>query len=94
VAELTSGGYNHQNPLRTENAAAAADIDARILRAWEQHPRRFVVEPSSEFLDKAAKALDVLRGEMPDCCKRHVVPSVRSRDAIPSTVQTTAPTTT
>ena len=25
-------GYNHQNPLRTESASAAADIDARIVR--------------------------------------------------------------
>src|SRR5512145_1665661 len=34
----TEHGYNNQNPLRTENAAAAADIDALILRAWERHP--------------------------------------------------------
>ena len=32
-------GYNNQNPLRTENAAVAADIDGRILQAWERHPR-------------------------------------------------------
>jgi predicted ATPase len=69
-------GYNNQNPLRTENATAAADIDARILRAWERHPRRYVVESSAEFLDKAARALEILRGELPDCCRRHVVPSV------------------
>jgi hypothetical protein len=72
-------GYNHQNPLRTESAAAAADIDARIVQAWERHPRRFIIESSAEFLDKASKALDVLRGELPDCCQRHVVPSVRDR---------------
>jgi predicted ATPase len=72
-------GYNHDNSLRTESASAAADIDARILQAWERHPRRFVIESSTEFLDKAAIALEVLRGELPECCKRHVVPAVRDR---------------
>ena len=61
-------GYNHQNPLRTESAAVAAEIDARIVQAWERHPRRFIVESSTEFLDKAARALEILRGELPECC--------------------------
>jgi predicted ATPase len=69
-------GYNHQNPLRTESAAAAADIDARILRAWELHPRRFIVEPSASFLEKVRRALTILRTEMPDCCKAHIVPAL------------------
>ena len=76
-------GYNHENPLRTESASVAADIDARILQAWERHPRRFIIESSAEFLDKAATALDVLRGELPECCKRHVVPAVRDRHMKP-----------
>ena len=79
-------GYNNQNPLRTEDAAAAADIDGRILQAWERHPRRFVVGSSAEFLDKAARALEILRGELPDCCRRHVVPSVDDRALKPGTV--------
>lgn len=66
-------GYNHQNPLRTESAAVAAEIDARILRAWEAHPRRFVVDSQLEFLDKAAEALALLRKEMPECCRGHVI---------------------
>ena len=73
-------GYNQQNPLRTESAAQAADIDARIAQVWEGHPRRFVIEPSAVFLDKAARAVDVLRGEMPECCKRHVVPVLDTQD--------------
>jgi len=87
-------GYNHQNPLRTESAAAAADIDSRILQAWERHPRRFVVESAAEFLDKAARALEILRGELPDCCKRHVVPTVRDRDLTLGTAETSGATTT
>ena len=68
-------GYNQQNPLRTESATAAAEIDSRVLRAWEMHPRRFVVGSSASFLDKAARAIDILRAEMPECCRRHVVPA-------------------
>jgi predicted ATPase len=69
-------GYNNRNPLRTESAAAAAEIDERILRAWEEHPRRFVIESTAAFLDKAAEALEILRREMPECCRRHVVPAL------------------
>ena len=72
-------GYNHQNPLRTESPAAAADIDASIADAWALHPRRFIVESSSDFLDKAARAVEILRAEMPECCKRHVIPALRDR---------------
>ena len=72
-------GYNHQNPLRIESATEALGIDARIARAWERHPRRFVVEASSDFLDKAARALEILRAELPACCRGHVVPIVDER---------------
>lgn len=61
-------GYNHRNPLRTETPAAAAEIDARILQAWADHPRRFVVESSARFLDKATRAIEILHGELPGCC--------------------------
>ena len=65
--------YNHTNPLRTESAAEAAAIDERILRAWERHPRRFVVEAEPDFLTKAARALSILHDELPECCHRHHV---------------------
>jgi predicted ATPase len=74
-------GYNHENPLRTESPAAAADIDARILEAWQQHPRRFIVESSADFLEKVSKALEILRGELPECCQRHVIPVLQNRRA-------------
>jgi predicted ATPase len=75
-------GYNHQNPLRTESAAAAADADARIDRAWAPHRRRFIIESSADFLEKAARALEVLRDEIPACCKRHPVKSVDDRKRV------------
>ena len=65
-------GYNHVNPVRTESAHDAAEIDERILGAWSGHQRRFVVDATGEFLDKAAQALRLLRAELPACCAGHV----------------------
>ncbi len=67
-------GYNRANPLRVESAADAAALDARILQAWERHPRRFIVDQSPSFLTKAARTLEILRTEMPECCRQHVLP--------------------
>jgi predicted ATPase len=64
-------GYNHANPVRTESPEVAAAIDARILAAWSEHPRRHVIEATGEFLDKAAASFEVLRAELPPCCARH-----------------------
>jgi hypothetical protein len=66
-------GYNHRNPLRTESAASAAAIDAKILDVWRDHPRRFVIEATASFLDKAAQAVQLLSDEVPDCCAGSVV---------------------
>ena len=67
-------GYNQANPLRIESAADAASIDARIAELWEGHPRRFIVDASPDFIGKAARAIEILRAEMPECCRRHVIP--------------------
>lgn len=66
-----ASGYNHRNPVRVESAEEAARIDERILREWERHPRRYVVESSVDFLEKAQRAIEVLRGELPPCCQEH-----------------------
>lgn len=65
-------GYNHENPLRTESATAAAQVDARILRAWAAHPQRFEVASSMDFQSKVARALTILRDQLPPCCAGHV----------------------
>lgn len=67
------GGYNHQNPLRVESAVEAAAIDARIAAAWSEHPRRFEVASAPDFLAKVARVIELVRGEMPKCCRRHPV---------------------
>ncbi len=62
-------GYNHQNPLRTESPELALAIDARILAAWDGHPRRHVVPAEASFERKVAHTLALLRAELPPCCR-------------------------
>ena len=75
------GGYNHQNPLRTESAVEAAQVDLRILQIWRTHPRRFVIETTPDFLRKAGEVLTLLRAELPECCRHHVVSELDGIDA-------------
>jgi predicted ATPase len=65
-------GYNRDNPLRLESVEEAAAIDVRIAAEWSGHPHRLVVEPMEDFLHKAARALALLRDEVPECCQHHV----------------------
>ena len=67
-------GYNRTNPLRIESAQQALAIDARIAQAWAGHPRLFDVDPTPEFLTKAAHVLRILRDQTPECCRAHVRP--------------------
>ena len=64
-------GYNHSNRLRVESAEEAIAIDRRIADAWKLHPKRFVVASAAEFVEKAARAVDFVRAELPTCCQRH-----------------------
>ena len=71
-------GYDWSNPVRTETAAEAAAIDRRIAEAWTGHPRRFFVESTPDFLQKALKAVELLRLELPACCRSHLLPGEAS----------------
>lgn len=64
-------GYGHQNPLRVESAVDARRIDDRILHAWDGHPSRHVVEAASSFIKKAERTLEILRQQLPVCCRDH-----------------------
>lgn len=64
-------GYGHSNPLRLESAAEAAAIDQSILDAWDGHPRQYVIGATPDFLEKATRALDAIRVELPECCRSH-----------------------
>lgn len=64
-------GYNQSNPLRTEGAGEALRVDELIRDAWDGHPRHFVVPSGPDFLSKARSALDIVREELPLCCRSH-----------------------
>lgn len=67
-------GYDHSNPLRIESVEEALAVDQRIAAAWSSHPRRFVVDATTDFLTKAAETINILRDEMPECCRHHSAP--------------------
>ncbi len=62
-------GYDHANPFRIETPEEAAAIDQRIARLWDGHPRRHFVESARHFVDKAYRTLELLRQELPECCR-------------------------
>jgi len=66
-------GYNFQNPVRIESAALAAEIDKKIEMAWEGHPRRFFIESQNDFLEKIQRTVELIKNEMPECCKKHEI---------------------
>jgi predicted ATPase len=75
-------GYNRSNPLRLESAEQALAIDERILAAWEGHPRRWVIDAAEDFMAKAARALEIVRRELPACCAGRVTPVLASTGAV------------
>jgi predicted ATPase len=56
---------------RVESFEEAKKIDARIRLAWDRHPLRYVISNSTNFLDKATLALELIRSQVPDCCRTH-----------------------
>jgi predicted ATPase len=68
-------GYNHRNPLRTETAEQALRIDEAIGTLWSTHPGYTEVPATEDFLVKAREALELLRSQVPPCCREAVSPS-------------------
>jgi predicted ATPase len=64
----TKNGYNRQNPVRVETAGEAQKMDHKIEQAWAGHPRRFFIESTESFMEKAEKTFRILRQEIPTCC--------------------------
>lgn len=62
-------GYNQSNPMRTESAAEAAAIDARLLDVWADHPDRLVINTSDDFVVKLDQTLAAIRRAVPACCQ-------------------------
>lgn len=63
-----------QNPLRVESPDEAARLDRRVAAAWNDHPKRVTVSSRTDFLAKALAALELIRLELPDCCRSHLLP--------------------
>lgn len=63
-------GYNHQNPLRTETANQALEIDLKIAHAWSRHPNYHVIESADNFIQKAQNALQLIGRYLPVCCQQ------------------------
>lgn len=61
-------GYDHSNPLRTEDPDTAAEIDDRIAEAWHHHPNRTIIDATVDFPTKAQRALEAIAAELPACC--------------------------
>jgi len=76
-------GYNHQNPLRIESPSEAQAIDERIAALWSRHPRRFEVPAETDFLTKAAHAIQILRDQLPAYCGEHL-PRLGARVVVPA----------
>jgi hypothetical protein len=62
--------------LRAETADQAAIIDQKIVNAWAGHPKRQFVESATHFVTRAARAIELIRSELPDCCQSHAVPEI------------------
>lgn len=71
-------GYDRANPLRIETPEDAARVGERIAVEWDGHPRVFVVEATDDFVVKARLAVDLVRAELPACCRTHPVRMPRS----------------
>lgn len=65
----SGGGYNRDNPMRTESAEEAHAIDLRIAAAWRGHPNVVTIESASDFSVKLDAALALVQRELPSCCR-------------------------
>jgi hypothetical protein len=77
-------GYDRSNAVRVESAREALSIDARIEAAWDGHPRRSFVESADDFLAKVARAVALIRSELPACCRKHPIAELGEPQGSPS----------
>jgi predicted ATPase len=76
--------YNKKNPLRIESATEALATDARIAQLWSRHQALFTVDASQDFLDKAITVVNLLRDQMPECCRTHQIPALAQHRDTPA----------
>lgn len=71
-------GYNNSNPVRIENASQALAIDENLIKVWDGHPNRIIIESADDFLEKANATITAIRTFIPDCCATKKSPSKRA----------------
>lgn len=62
-------GVYQNDAVRIESEAEAKEIDCRLLDLWSEHPRRFIIDSTDQFLDKALQALEIIRRESGHVCR-------------------------
>ncbi len=63
VIHLDTAGndfYDLTNPLRTESYSEAIELNDKVKKSWEGHPRRFIIPHNQDFLSKMSFAMNVL----------------------------------
>jgi len=70
VATPGSSAQYHRNAVRHESLRQAREIDSRIQRIWQGHPRQIQVGAEADFVEKAAHAIELMRNEVPPCCRQ------------------------
>lgn len=53
--------YDSENPIRTETFSEAQRLNDRILKAWEQHPNRWIIHHQSDFFGKMSLCMKIIR---------------------------------
>lgn len=56
--------YDTTNPIRTETYQEAQELNERVKKAWDGHPRRVIITQNKDFLSKMTTALAVIRAIM------------------------------
>jgi hypothetical protein len=69
IATPETAAFYHKSTIRHESLNQAREIDLRIRRIWKGHQRQIIVHPETDFLKKAAYAINMMRGEVPTCCR-------------------------
>ncbi len=53
--------YDSENPIRTETYLEAKKLNEKILSAWEEHPRRWIIHHHSDFFSKMQICMNIIR---------------------------------
>jgi predicted ATPase len=49
---------------RTENHKLALELDKKTIKAWEGHPKRFIIDDEKDFLVKVEKVVSLIENEI------------------------------